>query len=68
MKNLGDKIASVATPIARALQLPCVDPVTQELRPESKCSKRRAMLNEGRYADAFFDIFWQSKPTQPKEE
>lgn len=58
MNNLGDKIASVATPIARALDLPCIDPETNELRPESPCAQRKRMLNEGRYADAFYDIFW----------
>lgn len=39
----------------------CVDPETDDLRPESPCAKRRNMLNEGRYADAFFDVFWPKK-------
>ena len=56
----GDALATFATPIARALHLPCIDPVTQELRPESGCAKRRQMLNEGRFADAFFDFFWSN--------
>jgi len=44
--GLGDVIAKVATPIARALNMPCVDPQTKQLKPESPCSKRRAMLNK----------------------
>lgn len=43
--RLGDIIASVATPIARALKLPCIDSATKELRPESGCAKRKAKLN-----------------------
>lgn len=43
--GLGDLIAKVATPIARALHLPCIDPATKQLRPESPCAKRKARLN-----------------------
>ncbi len=43
--RLGDAIAAVATPMARALKLSCVDPETKELRPESNCAKRKAKLN-----------------------
>lgn len=43
--GLGDIVASIATPIARALHLPCIDPATQDLRPESACAKRKAWLN-----------------------
>jgi len=43
--KLGDTVARVATPIARALRLPCIDPATQHLRPESGCAKRKAALN-----------------------
>lgn len=43
--GLGDAIAAIATPIARALHLPCIDPATQQLRPESPCAKRKAALN-----------------------
>jgi hypothetical protein len=60
MKNLGDKIAIIATPIARVLHLPCIDPVTKQLRPESTCNKVRRDLNEGRYTDAFYDRFFRS--------
>jgi hypothetical protein len=45
-EGLGDKIAKIFTPIARVLKLPCVDPVTGKLRPESGCAKRRAALNK----------------------
>lgn len=43
--RLGDKVAAVATPVARALGLPCIDPATKQLRPESGCAKRKARLN-----------------------
>lgn len=43
--GLGDAVAAVATPIARALRLPCIDPATKQLRPESGCTKRKARLN-----------------------
>lgn len=62
----GDVIAAIATPIARALKLPCIDPKTQELRPESTCNKVRIGLNEGRYADAFYDRFWSKDDSQQK--
>ena len=59
--NLGDKIATIATPVARALHMGCIDPATKQLRPESTCNKVRQDLNEGRYADAFFDRFWPTE-------
>lgn len=43
--GLGDAVGAVATPIARALGLPCVDRGTGQLRPESPCAKRKAGLN-----------------------
>lgn len=62
--KVGDAISHVATPIAGALGLDCYDSKTRDLKPESPCAQRRKMLNEGRYADAFFDVFWP----QPKEK
>jgi hypothetical protein len=44
-RGLGDLVAAVATPIASALKLPCIDPATKQLRPESGCGKRKAALN-----------------------
>jgi hypothetical protein len=44
-RGLGDIVAAIATPIARALGLPCIDPQTSELRPESPCAQRKAALN-----------------------
>ncbi len=44
--GLGDMVASVATPIARIFSLPCIDPVTKQLRPESPCAKRKAKMNQ----------------------
>ncbi len=43
---LGDAVAAVATPIARVLGLPCIDPATNQLRPDSGCAKRRDALNK----------------------
>lgn len=43
--QFGDLVAKVATPIARALKLDCIDQVKQELKPESPCAKRKAQLN-----------------------
>lgn len=43
--GLGDAAAAVATPIARALGLPCIDPATKQLRPESGCAKRKKTWN-----------------------
>lgn len=43
--KLGDKIHAVALPIARAAGLPCIDPATKQLRPESKCAGRRHRYN-----------------------
>lgn len=44
--GLGDKIAVIATPIARILKLPCIDPSTGKLKEESGCAKRKKKLNE----------------------
>jgi hypothetical protein len=46
-KGLGDKIAS--NPIIHAIgkATGCVDPNTNELKPESGCGKMKARLNSG---------------------
>lgn len=56
-KMLGDRIAS--NPIVHTIGkiTGCVDPETNELRPESPCAKRKQMLNEGRYVDAIKTVF-----------
>lgn len=61
MPNLGDRIE--ANPIVHAVGklTGCVDPKTDQLLTDSPCAKRKRMLNEGRYADAFFDVFWPQK-------
>jgi hypothetical protein len=46
VRGLGDLVHAVAMPIARALHLPCVDPQTKKLRPESPCAARRKKMNE----------------------
>jgi uncharacterized protein YcbX len=60
--KLGDVIATVATPIARGLQMPCIDPATNQLRPESGCAQRRNLLND--FSDAIFDRFWTNNNKQ----
>lgn len=64
--KLGDAISTVATPIARAIHSDCIDPDTKQLRPESRCAKAKQSLNEGRYADAFYDRFWPTKRNKNK--
>lgn len=44
--GLGDLISKVATPIARALGMDCIDKKTNELKPESGCAKRKALANK----------------------
>ncbi len=62
MKNLGDAIASVATPISRALKMDCIDPETQQLRPESGCAKMRDNLNAGMsLQDAIYERWFKAK-------
>lgn len=43
--KLGDAVHAVARPVAVALRLSCIDPKTNQLRPESGCAKRRTKLN-----------------------
>ncbi len=57
--QLGDKISSVATPIARALNLDCIDPATNDLRPESPCAQRRNVLNQ--FSESVYDWLFQPK-------
>lgn len=45
--GLGDKIASVTTPIARALGSGCIDKETKQLKPDSGCGKMKTRLNAG---------------------
>lgn len=62
MKNIGDKIAAAATPIARTLKMDCIDPATQQLRPESGCAQMRNNLNQGMsLADAVIARWFSSK-------
>ncbi len=57
---LGDLISSVATPVARMVGADCIDPQTNDLRPESPCAKAKQRLNNGENLftvlyDRFFD-------------
>lgn len=58
-KKLGDAIASNPVVHAVGRVTGCVDPATNQLRPESTCNQVRVALNEGRYADAFYDRFFR---------
>jgi hypothetical protein len=46
MKGVGDLISFIATPIARSLNMSCIDPETKQLRPTSSCAQRRDNLNQ----------------------
>jgi hypothetical protein len=46
IRGVGDIVERLAKPIARALNLPCLDKTTHALRPESPCAKRRDALNK----------------------
>ncbi len=60
--ELGDAIATIATPIARALKMDCIDPETQQLRPESGCAKMRNNLNAGMSVqDAIYQRWFAAK-------
>ncbi len=60
--KLGDSIAAVATPIASALKMPCIDPETNQLRPESGCAKMRDNLNAGMSVqDAIYQRWFAAK-------
>lgn len=43
--GLGDMVGTIATPIARGLNMGCIDKETNELRPDSPCAKRKKLLN-----------------------
>ena len=45
-RGLGDLVSTLATPIARALNMDCIDPATKQLKPESDCAERKAWLNK----------------------
>ncbi|HEX3717852.1 MAG TPA: hypothetical protein VH595_07775 [Verrucomicrobiae bacterium] len=44
--RLGDAIAKIATPIARAAKMDCVDAATGQLKPDSGCFQRKTALNK----------------------
>ena len=60
--KVGDAISKVATPIARALNMPCIGPITNQLRPESGCAKMRNNLNNGMtFTDAIYQRWFAAK-------
>ena len=54
--KLGDAISTVATPIAGALGMDCVDQETGQLKPESKCGQRKQWANN--LGDEVWDFLW----------
>ncbi len=69
MKNLGNKISSIATPIVRMVGADCIDPKTNDLRPESKCAKAKQQLNNGVPVwDVFYERFFGSKEQKQQTE
>ena len=54
--KLGDAIAW--NPLVHAIGrvTGCIDPITNQLRPESGCAGRRNALND--FSDAIYDRFW----------
>ena len=65
--KIGTAISHVATPIARLFNMPCVDPVTQNLRPESTCAKVAGHLDAGRWGDALYDFIWRKDDVKREE-
>ncbi len=60
--KVGDAIATIATPVARVLKMDCIDPETQQLRPESGCAKMRNNLNAGMSVqDAIYQRWFTAK-------
>lgn len=60
--KLGDLISTVATPIARAMGADCIDPETNELRPESPCAKAKNRLNNGEpLFTVLYDRFFEQR-------
>ena len=44
--GLGDAVSAIATPIARALGMDCVDEESGQLKPDSPCGRHAQALNE----------------------
>jgi len=63
--KLGDAISKVAEPVARAMNLPCIDQETGKTRPESACGKRKQWLNQ--FSDSVYDAFWPNTKPERKE-
>ena len=54
--KLGDAIEKNRVVHAIGKLTGCVDPETDQLRPESRCAKRKAWLNN--FSDQMYDVFW----------
>src|SRR5215475_5624129 len=61
--QLGDAVSAIATPIAKVLNLDCIDPETNDLRPESGCAKRKQLMND--FSKAIYEKFFNYDPKNP---
>ena len=70
--KVGTAISKVATPIAAALRMDCVDPVTRQLRPGTPCAQARDALDRAvtprDYGNALFDRFFRKTKTMETKE
>jgi hypothetical protein len=65
--KIGTAISNVATPVARWFNMPCVDPATNQLRPDSTCAKVRDDLDAGQWRSALYDFIWRKGATETGE-
>jgi len=69
-KGIGTLFSKFATPVAGWLGMECYDPLTGDLKPESKCAQARARLDAAKtpseFASAIFDRFRSNKPKGDK--
>jgi len=63
MIKIGTAISQVATPFARVMHLDCIDPKTNDLKPDSPCAKVRDNLDAGNWRSAIYDFIWRKKTT-----
>lgn len=64
--KLGDAVETVAKPIAKALNLPCLDQ-QGNLRPESGCGRRKERWNNVNLGEAIWDFLWTDQSKDKKE-
>jgi hypothetical protein len=63
--GVGDIVGKVATPIARALKMACIDETTSDLKPDSPCAKRKQWLNDNITIPKIKTLITGRKPALP---